>query len=202
MKGAILIITGPSGCGKSSLLKEVFKKEKNIYFSISTTTRKKRDGEVEGKDYHYIDEEEFKQDIENGLFLEWAKVHGNYYGTSLISVIKALKKGELVIFDIDVQGHKAINERFKSITTSLFISTKDQITLQKRLQNRGTDTPKSVETRLKNAVSEMTNIKNFHYLLINDDFEKTLKNLLTIIKSARLKNKMYNIDDFLVDWIE
>jgi len=202
VKGAILIISGPSGCGKSSLLKEVFKKEKNIYFSISTTTRKKRDGEKEAIDYYFIDKKEFKDDIDNGLFLEWAKVHGNYYGTSLVAVIKALKKGKLVIFDIDIQGHKSIKEKFKTITTSLFISTKNQITLQKRLENRGTDSPKSIEIRLKNALSEMTNIKSFDYLLINDDFEKTLNDLLIIIKSARLKNRLYNIDEFLVDWIE
>ena len=202
MKGAILIISGPSGCGKSSLLKEIFKKEKNIYFSISTTTREKREGEIEGVDYYFISEKEFKNDIDNGLFLEWAKVHGNYYGTSLVAVMKALKKGKLVIFDIDVQGHKSIKEKFATITTSLFISTKNQKTLQQRLKNRGTDNKKSIETRLKNAIAEMTNIKAFDYLLINDDFDKTLNNLHIIIKSARLKNKLYNIDEFLVNWIE
>ncbi len=202
MKGAILIISGPSGCGKSSLLKEVFKNEKNIYFSISTTTRKKRAGEKEGIDYFFIDKNEFNEGVDNGLFLEWAKVHGNYYGTSLVSVIKALKKGNLVIFDIDVQGQKSIKEKFSAISTSLFISTQDQKTLRARLEKRGTDGKKAIEKRLKNALSEMTNIKKFDYLLINDDFETTLENLLTIVKGARLKNKLYNIDDFLVEWID
>ena len=202
MNGAILIISGPSGCGKSSLLKEILKKEKNIYFSISTTTRRKREGEVEGVDYFFISEEEFSEGVDNGLFLEWAKVHGNYYGTSLSSVMKALKQGKLVIFDIDIQGHKSIRKEFDKITTSLFITTPNQKSLKERLINRGTDSNEAVERRLKNALSEMTKIEEFDYLFVNDDFDETLKNLHSIIESSRLKSKMYNLKEFLVEWID
>ncbi len=202
MKGSILVLSGPSGCGKSSLLKELFKKEGNIYFSISTTTREKREGEVEGVDYFYIPKEEFDEGIDNGLFLEWAKVHGNYYGTSLISVMKALKQGKLVVFDIDIQGHESIREEFDKITTSLFITTPTQKSLRERLVNRGTDENEAIERRLKNALSEMTKIDKFDYLLINDNFDETLENLHTIVKSSRLKSKMYNLKEFLVEWID
>ena len=103
-KGAILIISGPSGCGKSTLLKEVYKEIDNYYFSISTTTRAPRVGETNGIDYFFVTKEEFEKDIENDDFLEYAKVHDNYYGTSLKPIKKALEEGKLVIFDIDVQG--------------------------------------------------------------------------------------------------
>ena len=104
-KGAILIISGPSGCGKSTLLKEVYKDIKDYYFSISTTTRAPRVGETNGVDYFFVTKEEFESDIKNGDFLEYAKVHDNYYGTSLKPINNALSEGKLVIFDIDVQGH-------------------------------------------------------------------------------------------------
>ena len=118
----MLIISGPSGSGKSSLMNEMFKKIDDIYFSISTTTRVKREGEAEGVDYHYITKKEFKSDIEEGLFLEWAKVHDNYYGTSLKPILKSLHDGKLVVFDIDVQGHKIAREKFGDAITSVFFN--------------------------------------------------------------------------------
>ena len=105
-KGAILILSGPSGCGKSTLLKEVYKEISDYYFSISTTTRDPRVGEVDGVDYFFVSKEEFENDIKENNFLEYALVHGNYYGTSLKPINKALEEKKLVIFDIDVQGHE------------------------------------------------------------------------------------------------
>lgn len=107
-KGAILIISGPSGCGKSSLLKKFYENFSNYYFSISTTTRLPRVGEVHGIDYFFVTKEEFEKDIEEENFLEYANVHNNYYGTSLKPIMKALGEGKLVIFDIDVQGHELV----------------------------------------------------------------------------------------------
>ncbi len=202
MQGSILVISGPTASGKSSLLREVLKKEENFYFSISTTSRPKRDYERDGVDYYFVSEEEFQKNIENGLFLEWAKVHGNYYGTSLTPVFKALKEGKLIIFDIDVQGHKSIRNKFKNIVTSLFITTPNQTILRERLRKRGTDSEEMIKIRLKTALSEMTNIQEFDYLLINDDFKESLENLSSIIKTARLKSKMGSLEDFLGDWLE
>ena len=113
--GAILVLSGPSGAGKSSLIKKIENEIGEYYFSISTTTRPMREGEVEGVDYHFVSEEEFKEDIENEHFLEYANVHGNYYGTSIKPVKKALKAGKLVLFDIDVQGHDAGQVRKESL---------------------------------------------------------------------------------------
>ena len=122
-KGAILLLSGPSGCGKSSLLNEVYKGIDNYFFSISTTTREPREGETHGVEYFFITKDEFEKDIEAGNFLEWAKVHGNYYGTSLLPIKKALEDGKLVIFDIDVQGFEQVIKKFKDITTTVFITT-------------------------------------------------------------------------------
>jgi guanylate kinase len=197
----MLIISGPSGSGKSSLMNEILKKIDNVYFSISTTTRKMRDGETEGINYHYISKKEFEKDIEEGLFLEWAKVHDNYYGTSLKPILKALHDGKLVVFDIDVQGHKIAREKFGNLITSVFVTTPNQNELENRLTKRGTDSKKTIEKRLNNAILEMTRIKEYDYLLINDNFEKALKKLLAIAEASKCKVSSIDSDEFISSWI-
>ena len=201
MKGGMLIISGPSGSGKSSLMNEMFKKIDDIYFSISTTTRSKRDGETEGVDYHYISKEEFENDIEEGLFLEWAKVHDNYYGTSLKPILKSLHDGKLVVFDIDVQGHKIAREKFGDAITSVFLTTPNQDELSKRLKNRGTDCDEVIEKRINNAVSEMTRVREYNYVLINDNFEKTLEKLTAIAISSRCRVHSIDTEEFISSWV-
>ncbi|WP_024954246.1 guanylate kinase [Sulfurospirillum arcachonense] len=201
MKGSMLIISGPSGSGKSSLMNEMFKKIEDIYFSISTTTRDIRDGEVDGVNYHYISKEEFEQDIEEGLFLEWAKVHDNYYGTSLKPMLQALHNGKLVVLDIDVQGHKIAREKFGNSITSIFLTTANQKILKYRLSNRGTDTDEVIEKRINNAVSEMTRIKEYDYILVNDNFDETLKKLTAIAVSSRCKVSAIDTEDFISSWV-
>lgn len=201
MRGGMLIISGPSGSGKSSLMHEMFKKIDNIYFSISTTTRGKRDGEAEGVDYHYISKEEFENDIEEGLFLEWAKVHDNYYGTSLKPILKSLHDGKLVVFDIDVQGHKIAREKFGDSITSVFITTPNQDELSKRLKNRGTDCDEVIEKRINNALSEMTRVREYNYVLINDNFEKTLEELTAIAISSRCRVHLLDTEEFISSWV-
>ncbi len=197
----MLIISGPSGSGKSSLMNEMFKKIEDIYFSISTTTRDIRDGEVDGVNYHYISKEEFEQDIEEGLFLEWAKVHDNYYGTSLKPMLQALHNGKLVVLDIDVQGHKIAREKFGNSITSIFLTTANQKILKYRLSNRGTDTDEVIEKRINNAVSEMTRIKEYDYILVNDNFDETLKKLTAIAVSSRCKVSAIDTEDFISSWV-
>jgi len=200
-KGAMLIISGPSGSGKSSLMSEMFKEIEDIHFSISTTTREKRDGEVEGVDYYYVSKDEFEKEISEGFFLEWAKVHGNYYGTSLKPILKALKNNKLVVFDIDVQGHKIAREKFGNSITSVFITTPNQEELRQRLIARGTDSQEVIEKRINNAVSEMTRVREYNYILINDDFEKTLKKLIAIAVSSRCRVKTVDTDEFISSWV-
>ena len=173
----------------------------DIHFSISTTTREKRDGEADSKDYYYISKDEFKQDIQDGTFLEWAKVHDNYYGTSLKPILKALHQGKLVIFDVDVQGHKIAREKFGNIITSVFLTTPNQEILRKRLEDRGTDTKEVIEKRINNAVSEMTRVREFDYILINDDFDETLNKLLAIATSSRSKVSSIDSEAFISSWV-
>jgi len=200
MGGAILVISGPSGCGKSSLVNEVLKKRDDIYFSISTTTRAIREGEKEGVNYHYISKEQFKKEIEDDLFLEWAEVHGNYYGTSLKPVSEALSKDKLVIFDIDVQGHEIVKSKFKDILTSLFVTTPDALSLKKRLINRSTDSLDTINKRLLNSKEEMSRLDEYEYLLINDDFEKSLKKFEAVVEVAMLKIDKKSKDHFINKW--
>jgi len=197
---ALLVLSGPSGCGKSSLVSEVLKKNGDIYFSISTTTRNPREGEKEGKDYYYISKEQFKKEIDEGLFLEWAEVHGNYYGTSIKPIEEALSVGKLVIFDIDVQGHEIVKKRYASIMTSLFITTPNQEILKNRLIKRATDKIETIESRLINAKSEMARIGEYDYLLVNDDFKLSLDSFESIVKVARLKQDEAQIEQFRNGW--
>ncbi len=182
-------------------MSEMFKKIDDIYFSISTTTREKRDGEVEGVDYYYIQKEEFEKEIKEGLFLEWAKVHDNYYGTSLKPIEKALEEGKLVVFDIDVQGHKIAREKFGEDITSVFLTTPNQKELKSRLTKRGTDSNEIIEKRISNAVTEMSRVKEYDYILVNDDFEKTLEKLTAIAMSSRCRVHSRDTKDFISSWV-
>ena len=200
MKGNILVISGPSGSGKSSLMKEVLTQIPDTYFSISSTTRAPREGEVDGVNYHFISKEEFEQDIDAGFFLEWAKVHDHYYGTSLKPILKERHEGKLVICGIDVQGHKIAREKLCNFITSVFITTPDQKSLKDRLNKRGTDSSEVIHKRLLNAVSEMTRMREYDFLLINDNFEKTLMQLLCVARTSRTKMTLIDSGDFLSQW--
>lgn len=200
MSGAILVISGPSGAGKSSLLKEIIEELGECYFSISSTTRAMRDGEIDGLHYHFIKEDEFKQDIENEHFLEYAIVHGNYYGTSIKPVREALKAGKLVIFDIDVQGNATILNRLGDITTSVFIAPPKLSILQERLQNRGSDTKDVIDRRIEMAKREIQRVSEYDFLVINDDFDTAAKKLKKIAQVARLKVTEQEINEFVRNW--
>lgn len=200
INGAILVLSGPSGAGKSSLIKKIEKDIGKFYFSISSTTRPIRTGETNGVEYHFIDEEEFKKDIENDYFLEYANVHGNYYGTSIKHVKNALEEGKLVLFDIDVQGNTAITSRLGDITTSVFITPPTLSELQKRLLNRSTDEKDAIERRLKMAKREIHRISEYDFLLVNDDLEETANKLSLIAKVARLKISSEQINNFIQKW--
>ncbi len=201
-KGAILIISGPSGCGKSTLLKEVYKDIDDYYFSISTTTRAPRIGEVNGIDYFFVTKEEFEKDINNGDFLEYAKVHDNYYGTSLKPIKKALDESKLVIFDIDVQGHEIVRSKLDSITTSVFITTPSLEVLETRLNSRNTDSTEIIEKRIKNAKGEVEYFQDYDYLIINDDLQIAAKQLVCIANITRIKSKLFEKNSVVSSWLK
>lgn len=198
--GAILVLSGPSGAGKSSLIKKIEEQIGAYYFSISTTTRPMREGEVEGVHYHFVTKAQFEQDIEEEHFLEYARVHGNYYGTSLKPVKKALKEGRLVIFDIDVQGHDAVQKRLADITTSVFVTTPTLCELKERLNARGTDNQEVIDGRIEMAKREVQRISEYDYLVINDDLDEAASVLVNIAKAARMKIPSIKINEFVLNW--
>jgi guanylate kinase len=200
VSGAVLVLSGPSGAGKSSLIDKIFNDIGDCYFSISTTTRPMRVGEVEGIHYHFVSEEEFKKDIESDLFLEYAVVHGNYYGTSIKPVKEALSRGKLVLFDIDVQGNTAVNNRLGDITTSVFITPPTLSELKRRLQNRLTDSEEVVERRVKMAKREIQRISEYDYLIVNDVLEDAAELLKLIAITARVKMSNDEINSFVQEW--
>lgn len=198
--GAILVLSGPSGAGKSSLLNEIIDDIGDCYFSISTTTRPIREGEVNGVHYHFVDEEEFKKDIEEDHFLEHAFVHGNYYGTSIKPVKKALSEGKLVFFDIDVQGNTLVNNRLGDITTSVFISPPTLSELKRRLEARSTDEKSVIERRVQMAKREIQRVSEYDYMIINDNLKEAASVLRTIAMAARLKVADCDINEFVQKW--
>ena len=200
-KGAILILSGPSGCGKSTLLKEVYKDISDYYFSISTTTRAPRTGEENGVDYLFVTKEEFENDIANDGFLEYAKVHDNYYGTSLKPINKALEEEKLVIFDIDVQGHAIVRNKLDSIVTSVFITTPSLDVLKQRLNTRNTDSIEIIEKRIQNAEGEVNFFQDYDYLIINDNLEIAAKELVCIANITRIKTKLFEKEKIISNWL-
>jgi guanylate kinase len=201
-QGAILVLSGPSGAGKSTIIQAASPYIGEYYFSISTTTRSPREGEVEGKDYYFVTKEAFEEDIKAGNFLEYAQVHGNYYGTSLTPVREALGMGKLVIFDIDVQGHRLVRAKIGDITTSAFITPPSLTELKNRLEARSTDLKSVIEKRLQNAQEEIMAIEEYDYVIINDTIESAAKEFELIAKAARLKWSNQASKEFVKQWLK
>lgn len=200
VNGAVLVLSGPSGAGKSSLINKIKNDIGEYYFSISTTTRPMREGETDGVEYHFVSMEEFKKDMENDFFLEHALVHGNYYGTSIKPIRKALEEGKLILCDIDVQGNSAINNRLGDITTSVFISPPSLSELKSRLINRATDEKNVIDARLKMAKREIQRVSEYDFLIINDDFVDAADKLRQIALTARFKKSDDQINTFIQSW--
>lgn len=181
----LFVITGPSGCGKSTIAGRVLEELDNIDFSVSYTTRKKRNSEEEGKDYYFVSEGEFKRMMEDMKLVEWAVVHGNYYGTSKRELEKKATKGDILL-DIDVQGAHQIKEKFKK-TVFIFIMPPLYLELKKRLKKRGEESPESINERLDVAKKEIRHYHHFDYIIINDLLEKAVEELKSIILSTRCR---------------
>lgn len=180
MRGKLIIVSGPSGSGKSTVTK-IVKDKLNIPLSISATTRNPRDGEIDGKDYFFLSKEEFKNKIDNDEFYEYAEVHGNYYGTLKKTVEENLDKGLNVILEIDVQGALIAKEKKKDAIL-VFFRTKDMGILEKRLRDRKTDSEEVIQTRLKNAETELKYEDKYNYTIINENLDDSIQELINIIE--------------------
>ena len=200
-KGAILVLSGPSGAGKSTIIQAASEEIGEYYFSISTTTRAARVGEENGVDYFFVSKESFEEDIKAGNFLEYAQVHGNYYGTSLKPVREALSAGKLVIFDIDVQGHRLVRTKMNDITTSAFITPPTLQALEERLRARSTDNDDVITQRILTAKEEIKAVGEYDFIIINDMVEKAAKAFVIVAKAARLKQSTEDEVKFIDKWL-
>jgi guanylate kinase len=186
MKGNLIIISSPSGGGKGTLIKEVLKQTPDIGYSVSYTTRPAREGEENGRDYLFVSYQEFSDLIKKNEFLEYAEVHGNFYGTSKTRVNHEIENGRDVILEIDVQGAENIVRDFPE-AVSIFILPPSFEILRERLTRRATETNENLAMRLKNSIGEVQKFKDFEYIVINDEREKATGDLQTIILAERLK---------------
>ncbi len=201
MSSAILILSGPSGAGKSTIINAAADRIGDFYFSISSTSRAPREGEKDGREYHFVTKEAFEHGIEKGEFLEYAVVHGNYYGTSLKPVNTALEAGKLVIFDIDVQGFHLAKERMGDLITSVFILPPSLSALEKRLTARLTDSPEVISQRLKNAKREILEIGAYDFVIVNDEVAAAVEKFVAVANAARLKLSNNAGKNFVDQWL-
>jgi len=184
-KGKLYIISAPSGAGKTSLIKKLLPQVDNLMVSISHTTRAMRAGETDGKDYFFTEISTFKQQIQQGNFLEYAQVYDNFYGTAQSTVEANLSQGQDVILEIDWQGAQQIRQALPD-TISIFILPPSTEILKERLQGRGQDSEEIINRRMKDAVNEMSHYPEYDYLVVNNDFELALVELKSIILANRL----------------
>lgn len=187
--GQLYILSAPSGCGKTTILRQVMANISGLSFSVSHTTRSPRSGEKNGIDYHFVTEEEFRKMRDEGLFLEWAEVHGNYYGTSRPAVLEQLANGQDIVLDIDVQGAAIINEDKSIDGISIFVAPPTLAELEKRLRGRGTDSDETIALRLHNAAKEMEAVSGYKYLVINDRLEDAVLSMQSIIIAERSSSR-------------
>jgi guanylate kinase len=202
-KGILYIISAPSGAGKSSLVRAIVHKLADVVVSVSHTTRPMREGEVDGQDYHFIEESRFNAMVEQGDFLEHAQVFGNYYGTSKQSIEEQLLSGKDVILEIDWQGARQIRQRM-SDSRSVYILPPSISALKQRLSNRGQDTDEVIDSRMREAVSEMSHYGEFDYIVINDDFDEATEQLASIFVCNRmlLDNQQRRNAELLADLLK
>ena len=184
--GNLFVISAPSGAGKSSLISALLKDNpSNMQVSVSHTTRNPRPCEADGQHYHFVTQTEFKRLIAANAFFEWAEVFGNFYGTSRIIIEETLAKGIDVFLDIDWQGAQQVKALMPE-AVGIFILPPSRVELERRLTGRGQDSQEVIDSRMAQAVSEMSHYQEYDFVIINDDFEQALSNLHTIIQSQRL----------------
>ena len=188
-RGLMLVLSSPSGAGKTSICKKLLQQDTGLVLSVSATTRKRRPGEVEGKDYQFLSIQEFESKINESQFLEYAKVFGNYYGTPAQLVERSLKSGVDVLFDIDWQGTQQLKARARQDLVSVFILPPSIKELEKRLFNRAQDTSEVVANRMSKSASEMSHYPEYDYVIINHDLDKSVQQVQSILRAERSRRE-------------
>jgi len=188
-KSFLVVISGPSGVGKKTIIKELTKMNPDFIVSISATSRNPRIGEIEGVDYYFLSEKEFIARIENHEFLEWAMVHGNYYGTLIQNFLKAKERNMNLLMEIDVQGGKTIKKKFPQDSILIFLLPPTFDELEKRIKGRGSENQDQINIRLKTAKLELLVANEYDYTVINDEPNLCAKEIMYILKGSRLDEK-------------
>jgi guanylate kinase len=186
-RGLLIVLSSPSGAGKTTISRMLLEADGEVTMSISATTRPKRPGEIEGTDYHFVDDAEFDRLIGAGEFVEWAPVFGHRYGTPKAPVKQALKDGRDILFDIDWQGTQQLHSAMGEDLVRIFILPPSMPELERRLRARGTDTEDVIADRMRRAAGEISHWAEYDYVLVNEDMDSCLAQVRTIVAAERLK---------------
>ena len=187
-KGQLYVFTGPSGTGKGTILGQVLEQDKNVFLSVSATTRAPRDGEQDGVHYYFLTHEAFEEKIKQGAFLEYAQYVGNYYGTLEAPVDQQLAQGRDVVLEIEVQGAMQIHNK-RPDAVMVFVAPPSMDELERRLRGRGTESDEKVQGRLQTARQEMGFANRFDYIITNDRLEDAVADLLAVLAAERCRNR-------------
>ncbi len=197
-RGLMLVLSSPSGAGKSTISRRLLEAEPNLVMSVSATTRPRRPGEVDGRDYYFVDPTEFNLMVNRGELLEHAKVFGNYYGTPRLPVEEALRSGSDVLFDIDWQGTQQIQDGASRDLASVFILPPSTRELERRLRTRAQDSDEVVATRMAKAADEISHYPEYQYIILNDDIDRSTTAVRAILAAERLRReRLVGLPDFV-----
>jgi len=185
-RGTLFVVSSPSGGGKGTIIRHVLEVMKDLSYSVSYTTRAPRQGEVDGREYFFISRETFEEMVGAGEFLEWACVHGNFYGTAKDQVLEETNAGSDIILEVDVQGAASVRQLLMD-SVSIFILPPSYEVLKQRLIARGTDSPEELAIRLRNAPDELEQYSAFDYVIINDEIDRAVGQLASIIYAERAR---------------
>ena len=196
-RGIMLVISSPSGTGKSTIARNLLSKNNNLKMSVSVTTRERRGSEIDGTHYHFISEREFERLKETDAMLEWAPVHGNFYGTPRDPVENSMAAGEDMLFDIDYQGGLQLMEKARTDVVSIFLLPPSMAELKSRLDRRAEDDPETIAKRLKNAKEEIPHWRDYDYVVVNEDLDDAFQKVQSILNAERLrKDRRPGLFDF------